>query len=156
MILDRLPPRITGFFDRAEPPLSLDPKDFKRACHLVAQMEGGSVESVDLALAGRSYFVATARTPTDYVSVLANSVYRYLAFVPPGSFGADCHELTFVEPISLAGAFSRATEFQPLDAAWLATAPRTELLTDLAPVEFEQVKYWRPQTVGDVIFNCWD
>lgn len=153
MILDRLPPRITGFFDRADPPRALDRKAFKTACYAAAVIERGSVEKFDLSLSGRSYYAATMRTETDHVSVLCNSVYPYLAFVR-GSFGFT--DLQFIEPASLASAFSGTSEFQPLSAHWLNSELHPDLLAGLAPTEMEQVKYWKPQRIGEVIFNYWD
>jgi hypothetical protein len=156
MILDRLPQNITGFFDKGDQPRSLDAGSFKQACHLVAQMDGGTVDGVDLNLLGRSYFAATIRTNSDHLSVLCNSVYPYLAFVPPNTFGLGAPELTFVEPIHLAAAFASATNFQPLDAIWLQSDLLSGLLAELAPADQSQLAYWKPRRVGDVIFNSWD
>jgi len=157
MFLDQFPPRITGFFDRSDPSTSRNPDAFKRACYLAAQLEGGSVEGIDLDLLNRNYYAATIRTPVDDVSVLCNSVHPYLAFVPARNFavGTDL-KLTFVEPVSLAATFLAATEFQPLDASWLSADLNSELLTGLAASELKQVHYWKPERVGDVIFNFWD
>ncbi len=157
MLLDQFPPRITGFFDRSAPPRSLNPDAFKRACYLAAQWEGGSVEGIDRDLRNRNFYAANIRTSVDDVSVLCNSVHPYVAFVPARSFavGSDL-ELTFVEPVSLAATFLAATEFQPLDACWLNADLNDELLTGLAPSELEQVRYWKPERVGNVVFNFWD
>ncbi len=76
--------------------------------------------------------------------------------MPPRPIGVGVPDLTFVEPVSLAGIFSTLTEFQPLDADWLATEPTPELLMDLGPAELEQVNYWKPQRIGELIFNYWD
>lgn len=154
MILERLPRHITGFSSGSEPPRVIDPETFKTACSLVAGMERGSVELFDPNLISRSYYAATVRTDTDYVSVLCNSVYPYLAFVPPNSFGFT--DLEFVEPVSLRSLFVKLTELQPLDADWLRGEPRSEVLADLASEELKQLKYWRSCCIGDVIFNYWD
>ena len=154
MILDRLPAHITGFFDRSAPPRALDSQAFEAACHLVAQMEDGSVETLDFQLVARSYYVATVRTSSDHLSVLCNSVYPYLAFVPPGAFGFT--DLEFVAPVSLASTFSGLTEFRSLDANWLMTDLQPAHLADLASVELRQIKYWKPHRIGEVIFNRWD
>ncbi|MGE0180442.1 MAG: hypothetical protein AB7O91_11565 [Sphingomonas sp.] len=154
MILDRLPRHITGFFDRSEQLRAIEPEGFKAACYLVAGMEGGSVESLHLDRVARSYYAATVRTRSDHLSVLCNATHPYLAFVAAGTFGGWDSE--FIAPVSLASAFASVTEFQPLDADWLAADLRAELLADLASGELEQVKYWKPQRIGDVVFNCWD
>lgn len=156
MKLKRLPPNITGFFDKGEQPRSLDARTFKQACYLVAQMDSGIVEGVDLNLLGRSYFAATIRTNSDHLSVLCNSVYPFLAFVPPSSFGFEFPELTFVAPTHLAAAFASATEFQPLEANWLGEDLSSDVLTDLTSSERSQLAYWKPTRIGDIIFNAWD
>lgn len=30
------------------------------------------------------------------------------------------------------------------------------LCGELNPEEWEQIRYWNPQTVGEIIFNTWD
>ena len=30
------------------------------------------------------------------------------------------------------------------------------LCSELSPEELEQIRYWNPQTVGEIIFNAWD
>ena len=156
MRLVRLLPHMTSFFDRREPPRSLDGATFKKACHQVAHMDGGVVENIELNLLGRSYYGATIRTRTEHVSVLCNSVYPYLAFVPPSSFGAGPTDLTFIEPVHVDSLFSSLTDFQPLDADWLAAELPSDLLADLSRSELEQVGYWKPSRIGDVVFNDWD
>ena len=156
MRLERLPPHITSFFDGRERPRSLDGATFKKACHQVAHMDGGVVENIDLNLVGRSYYGATIRTRTEHLSILCNSVYPYLAFVPPHSFGADPTDLTFVEPVHVGSLFSSLTEFQSMDADWLAAELPSDLLADLSRSELEQVGYWKPSCIGDVVFNNWD
>lgn len=154
MILERLPRHITGFSNGSKPQSVLDPEAFKAACSLVAGMERGSVERFDLNLLSRSYYAATVRTDTDYVSVLCNSIYPYLAFVPPNSFGYT--DLEFVEPVSMGSLFVKMTKFHPLDADWLRGEPRRDGLVDLASEELKQLKYWNSRQIGDVVFNYWD
>jgi len=69
---------------------------------------------------------------------------------------ANGDDLQFVDPTGLAAAFSAATELTPLDAGWLASDLEPELLRDLGRGELDQVKYWNPRRVGDLIFNRWD
>jgi hypothetical protein len=156
MRLNRLPPRITSTFDQTEEPHLLDGRGFKKACYLVAQISGGTVEGSDLNLLGRNYFGATIRTKSDHVSVLCNSVFPYLAFVPPNAFGAACPDLIFVKAVDLAKAFATATDFRSLDADWLKEDLSSDLLADLAPSERREITYWKPARVGEVVFNSWD
>lgn len=43
-----------------------------------------------------------------------------------------------------------------LTATEAASAPTQELLAELDAAELEQIDYWRPATLGEVAFNCWD
>ncbi|HEX8668600.1 MAG TPA: hypothetical protein VF727_09555 [Allosphingosinicella sp.] len=155
-MLNRLPRGITGFFGDPEAAHAVDPHAFKRACHLAAQVQNGSIEGIDLNVLGRSYYGATVRTSVEEVSVVANCVHPFIAFVPPGHFGMGFPLLNFVEPVSLADTFAALTEFRPLSVTWLRSELDRELLAELAPAELRQLKYWKPQRIGDVIFNSWD
>ena len=31
-----------------------------------------------------------------------------------------------------------------------------DIVGELSKAELEQIKYWKPNTVGDIIFNFWD
>lgn len=157
MKLDRLPRHITGFFDdKSEAAGPLNFTEFKAACFQVARTAGGSIASFDHDLSGKSFFVATMKHPEGDASVLCNSVYPYVAFVPPGSFDNGAPELAFSQPIYFSSLFLQGTVFHPLDADWLMSAPGEDLLSDLALTEREQVRYWKVQRVGDIVFNRWD
>lgn len=117
---------------------------------------GGTIENFDFNLLGKSYLAVTLRTATDVFSVLCNGVHPYLAFIPPSSIGAVLPDPTFLSPTHIAALFSAYTEFQPLDADWLNAEVHAELLEDLGSAELKQVTYWKPQRVGEVIFNHWD
>lgn len=31
-----------------------------------------------------------------------------------------------------------------------------DILNLLSPIELEQINYWKPQTIGEIIYNYWD
>lgn len=154
MDFEQLPAGITGFTDRRELPIAVDREAFKSACHLIAGMDRGVVEHFDVDPLARNYSAATVRTKTDHLSVLCNALHPCLAFVRPASYGF--RDLEFVAPVGLASLFAELTVFEPLDSAWLNGTLEPSLLVALAPVERKQVEYWKPQRIGEVIFNCWD
>lgn len=90
------------------------------------------------------------------ISLLCNSIYPYLAFVLASSHATDVPELAFVRPAHISSYCLQGTAFHLLDTDWLLSPPCEDLLTDLASVEKEQVKHWKPQRVGDIVFNYWD
>ena len=56
-------------------------------------------------------------------------------------------------PTFLARAFAGLDWLSPDDARVRITG---EMLAVLAPAERRQVRYWAPETVGEVLFNRWD
>jgi hypothetical protein len=154
---DRLPRGISGIFDSAPPP-SVEAKLFKSACHRVATHLGGSVGDFDAGLRARSYYACTLQTPIKPISVLCNATYPLIGFVGAGQYGF-C-ELAFLSCEEIGQAFIELTEFKPLELDFLNTALTPHHLTELAPVERDQVKHWQrrgmAERVGDVIFNPWD
>jgi hypothetical protein len=54
-----------------------------------------------------------------------------------------------------ADAFERGG-FRLLDVEELSTPLATADTSELTEAELEQVRYWRPSTVGELMFNWWD
>jgi hypothetical protein len=62
----------------------------------------------------------------------------------------------FIAEAPLARGFATETAFTPLDVDYLCAYPASELLAELRAVEREQIRVWRPDQVGDIIFHHWD
>ena len=157
MKLESLPIGVTGFFYEGEPRALVDPMQFRSACFLVARGAAGLVESFDSDLLARNYYAATLVAP-EPVTVLCNSVYPYLAFLPAGEYGF--RQLRFQHGAHLASLFSDLTEFRAVDLDSL-NRPIQSIATDrLAAAEMDQLRYWQrsglARRVGDAIFNAWD
>jgi hypothetical protein len=69
-----------------------------------------------------------------------------IAFVAAGSF---------VDPPSWSEAFA-ALGFRLLSREVLELPLSRADTTGLAGAEWVQIRYWQPETVGEVLFNCWD
>ncbi|RJQ83386.1 hypothetical protein D5S17_00465 [Pseudonocardiaceae bacterium YIM PH 21723] len=68
----------------------------------------------------------------------------------------DCPGGRFVElPADLAEAYA-AKGFEPLAAADLIRPLDQADTSALHPAELEQISYWRPETIGALLFNHWD
>ena len=150
--LQRLPRSITGLFDKEGPFRSVDARSFKSACHVVTQMEGGSVEAFRSDLLLRNYYSAWLITRAERVLILCNATYPYVAFSPLAE--STWRDRIFVAPVFQA-AFETLTDFQPLDADWLMSDVTRDMLAALPPWEVKHVRYWEPDHVGSVIFNEW-
>lgn len=145
-----LPRGITGFWSAdAEPPPLLDEKAFRRMCHALARESGGTVTQVDTDTAARNFYSAELRRYGQSVILLQNIHHPYAAFAgkdPSGGFAWTCRP----EWLRLPEGPVRFLTPNELTRDWHG------LCGELSPEELEQIRYWNPQTVGEIIFNTWD
>ena len=145
-----LPRRITGFWaGKTEPPPSLDEKAFRRMCHTLARENGGTVTEVDTDTTARNFFFAEIRKRGTSVFLLQNSHYPYAAFAQRDAAG----EFVLVrqpEYVRIPEGLAHFLSLAELNQDWRG------LCGELSPEEREQICYWRPRTVGEMIFNTWD
>lgn len=145
----QLPKGITGFWsgDTEQPPF-LDEKAFRQLCHTLARETGGTVTEMDTAAGGNFYF-AGIRRYDDTVFVLQNRHFPYAAFARRGPSGRM--------------AFTEQPEWLRLPEGTVCFLSPAQLEQDyrglcgaLGPEEQAQLRYWKPQTVGEILFNTWD
>ena len=145
-----LPRGITGFGNiNTDPPLFLDEKAFCRMCHALAQENGGAVTEVDTDTAIRNFYSAKLSRYDQSVFLLQNIHYPYAAFAQREASGR------FVltqqpEWLRLPESPVQFLRFDELNQDWHS------LCGELSPEDLEQIRYWDPQTVGEIIFNTWD
>jgi hypothetical protein len=53
-------------------------------------------------------------------------------------------------------AYEHERGFQVTSAAELRQPVTASDLSELAAVEHEQIRYWKPATAGEILFNYWD
>ena len=145
-----LPRGITGFGSiNTNPPLFLDEKAFRRMCHALARENGGAVTEVDTDTAIRNFYSAKVSRYDQSVFLLQNIHYPYAAFAQREASGR------FV--------LTQQPEWLQLPEGSVRFLSPSELIRDwhdlcgeLSPEELEQIHYWNPQTVGEIIYNTWD
>lgn len=130
------------------------PRRFRTACFEAARRTGAHVDSLVLPGVVRSFEAASITSPTGSVVALHHTDRPIVAFTGtlpvPGRPVSD-----FVDPPTYAYVFE-ACGFEVLTPAALNT-PLGELdLTDPIPAEPADLSYWRPDVLGDVLFNWWD
>ena len=59
-------------------------------------------------------------------------------------------------PPCLTEALKHFVPFRVLDTEYLEGSPESHFLQDLWEGEVEQIREWRAQRMGEVIFNDWD
>jgi len=149
-----LPEGITGFNEETcdiEPP-SVDPKLFARACHEVARAESGRVERLEPARYPRNYHRAIIQLRDKAVAVLCNAHLPWIAFAEVN----DDFPLRFIEAAPLESRFKEAIPCEVVSISSLNASPDAGTLAGLRAFERKQIQYWRPQRLGDIIFNFWD
>ena len=145
-----LPRGITGFWSvNANQPPFLDEKAFRRMCHALARENGGTVAEVDTDTASRNFYSAKLSRYDQSVFLLQNIHYPYAAFAQRDADG----RFIFTGPPEWLRLPERTVRF--LSPAELNQDWRN-LCGELSPEELEQICYWNPKTVGEIIFNTWD
>ncbi|MEL7167979.1 MAG: hypothetical protein AAGN64_01385 [Bacteroidota bacterium] len=172
----QLPKGVTGFwFYRDPPPVDpsdaawADPKVFRQACHIALRELGGRVLRIVDAYEGghvhnfHAGFVEFDRDRRQAIlcnlqaSFVCFSSYDALVF--DGSH-TDRYPLRgapeFEDCPELAATLTRYHPYTILSAELLNTRPTAEHLVHLGKAELKQFRYWKPDRLGDVIFNRWD
>ena len=138
---------ITGFYHvRRGKPQNVDMSFFKKACYIM-DSAGFSVITVycpEIA----SYYEAQIAVGDELVSMLMNKYYPVIGFCKNGSDGKKIF-------IDLPGENLSEFGYKVTSAAEL-NAEFNNFDHDLDAAELEQIKYWKPQSVGEIVFNEWD
>ena len=145
-----LPRGITGFGSVNTAPLPLlDEKAFCQMCYSIALENGGTVTELDTDTYPRNFYSAKLSRYDQSVFLLQNIHAPYAAFAQRDASGR------FVltqqpEWIRLLESPVQFLRFDELNQDWRS------LRGELSPEELDQIRYWNPQTAGEIIFNSWD
>lgn len=145
-----LPRGVTGFWSVNAAPLPLlDEKAFCQMCYSIALENGGTVTEVDTDTAIRNFYSAKVSRYDQSVFLLQNIHYPYAAFARRDTSG-DFIWISQPEWLQLPEGSVRFLSPSELTRDW------HDLCGELSPEELEQIRYWNPQTVGEIVFNTWD
>ncbi|MDM5329935.1 hypothetical protein [Neobacillus sp. CF12] len=148
-----LPNGVTGFYDsEANKPPTVDGKQFKQLCFDFAARNGGKVIEFSTPQYPANFYHAHVKVLGNVFYILLNAHYPYLTFaslVEPGNI-AFIDQPTLNEPFS---PFYRVLGTVELNVPFNQTLAKN---TKLNRTELEQLAYWKPETVGQIIFNFWD
>jgi len=152
-----LPRGITGFSEISEAPLpQVDFRKFKSACYDAAQRVEAVVTKT---VPGErrvtpNFHSVTIQSKGAALSIVCNQHHPLIGFIKPLSHSM-C-ELEFIDDAELHRLLSEDGSFRVLAAHVLDARLDDSALSDLGPAELQQIKYWAPKKLGDVIFNFWD
>jgi hypothetical protein len=149
-----LPKGVTGF-DAPEEGVSV--KRFTAACHVAVRRIGGQVHQVrpayEQVILNFHEALVTLRGRPETVRILCNAHYPIVAFTTPAAREGDAR-LEFTDCPELADLLR--ADFAILTSQEACASVADELVGQLSEDELRQMRYWRPQRIGDVIFNYWD
>lgn len=149
----RLPAGATGFGQSGRVGHG-DVRAFLTACHDAARRTGGTVTAIQQASVTPDFDAVLLVYEHERVAALRHALVNLVAFVQvPGDRVAP--PLEFIECSRLAQILGE-TGFKLLSAAELRRPITSADLSDLTADEHEQVRYWKPATVGELLFNYWD
>ncbi|OPH51910.1 hypothetical protein BC351_34425 [Paenibacillus ferrarius] len=148
---------ITGIHVDALP--EVDSLQFKRLCYSLANYSNGKILSFEEPHASQNFYKIELGLHNESIFILLNCLYPFLAFASSVQY----FKIEFIDH-SLSNIVSGFNEgFRVLSA--IETNQQFELderthnlLTEnnLNEAEINEILYWKPKTVGDVIFNFWD
>ena len=109
-----------------------------------------TISCTDSNLTGKNFYWAVCQKHGKLLFLLLNSRYPYLAFAdqikfssihfvePPQNFRSPpCVEPFLLDPILLSHSWQGCSE-------------------KLSAAELQQIRYWKPAAIGEIIFNFWD
>ena len=113
---------------------------------MLARSNGGTVAEVDTDTTARSFYFAQIYKYESSIFVLQNAHYPYAAFAQRDPFGG----FTLTQQpkwLQLPESPVHVLSLDELNQDWHS------LCKELDQEELEQINFWRPQTVGEIIFN---
>lgn len=145
---------ITGFFQQAVKScvyMELK-KSFQQFCYELANINHGKVFYIEDSLNSKNFYFAKLELYFTKIFVLANARYPYLAFASL----LEYEKIEFINK-SLDWKLPLFLKYTILNVEELNIKYcDKEVENHLNNAEIKQVLYWKPTTVGEVIFNFWD
>ena len=143
-----LPNGITGFRDLKDPYILEQKKRvFQRFCYSIATRYHCEILSFNFDLTSKNFYSVEIKTEYGRLYFLENACYPWIAFAKR----LDFTRIEFIEsPFDIIDTNVNILTLPELEQSW------HDIVGELSNIELEQIKYWQPNTVGDIIFNFWD
>ncbi|CEG27209.1 hypothetical protein [Bacillus sp. B-jedd] len=145
-----LPNGVTGFYEGNDEPPKMDSKQLKTLCFNYVKTNSGKILEVWEPREGTNFFNIEVNIQDRLFHILLNEHYPLLAFASDVTFA----QINFIDEPLLSELFS--SSYNVLKAEDLNNPLFVDQINNLNKAEVAQIKYWKPQRIGDVIFNFWD
>lgn len=154
---------VSGFLDKTSPEeemISFNTNNFKVFCHGVSQICNASDIYFNETHVSKNFSEAILTIEGKKVHILFNEYYPYVAFASSVEFG----KITFIDNSELTHIIRNMYRTSQILNADELNEPllfdeRTNSVKNknsLNKNELKQIGYWKPKTVGEVLFNFWD
>ncbi|HWO95856.1 MAG TPA: hypothetical protein VNM45_05895 [Bacillus sp. (in: firmicutes)] len=156
----KFPNGITGFYNsKNNKPPKVDGKRFKQVCLTIINRSGGKVLKFKEPQYPMNFYDAEVKVFNKHFHILLNEHYPYLAFASVVEFG----KINFIDVPELLKQFNSFYKVlgvkelnEPLAFKLDSKKGIIQNENDLNSAELEQIAYWEPKRIGEVIFNYWD
>ncbi|WP_059010282.1 hypothetical protein [Streptomyces specialis] len=150
-----LPAGVTGFREAGAPELpETDLRRFTGACHAAARAASLDVREVAEARPYTTYYTASLTSVRgDHIIVVCHRHVPWVAFAAPDDRVALRER--FLSPPQWADQFTWVG-FTVLAPDFLQARASLADMSALTSSDRHQVRYWKPATIGDIVFNDWD
>lgn len=156
----KLPNGITGFYKlEADIPPQVDEKQFKQICFNIVLGYGGKVKKYNSSGYNSNFYSTQIELFDQQFFILLNKHYPFLAL-------ASNVEYFDIEFLDIPVLFEQFSTFYNVikpeilnESVILRPGSKNGILGnehELNTAELEQIKYWKPETIGKIIFNFWD
>lgn len=145
---------ITGFWmDGGQPPPSVSKKSVLAIAYSSAREIGQAVVTTNWATQNNFHDVEISGCQAN-LTMLFNAQYPVIGLAE--ALLPNDHRIVFQDHSALATAVSTNSEFCVVSAAEFCRPLTSKDLDKLNSAELQQVEYWQPATVGELVFNFWD
>ncbi|QKE76089.1 hypothetical protein HPK19_25125 (plasmid) [Arthrobacter citreus] len=141
---------ITGFYEKQNEPPNIDGKQFKSLCFSILNQNEGTVLEFQEPQVATNFFAMEVNVSNKHFHILLNAHYPFLAFAST----VNLSEIIFIDDPQLKEVFSPF--YRVLSTKELNEPLLIKNVNELNSAELNQLAYWKPERIGDVIFNHWD
>ncbi len=162
----KLPNGVTGFYyAKHNKPPTIDEKQFKQICFSIISRNGGKVLNFKEQQVATNFIDVEAKDFNKNLHILLNVHYPFIAFAFAFAFAIDVEygKITFIDEPELFNQFSpfyNVLDTKELNAPVVLRLGSKKSIVqnenELNSAELKQIAYWKPEIIGDIIFNYWD
>lgn len=148
----KLPEGVSGFHNSKtnSPPPKVDGRLFKYLCFKFALHSGGKVIDFHEPRFPVNFYCIQIELGGNRFFILLNEHYPYLAFASE----VDFNNIKFIDQ---PGIYEHFAPFYQIFSTDKLNVPFDQSMVEtLYDAELEQISYWKPERVGEIIFTYWD